>query len=63
MARRRRRCGPVQDCFIENKGDENPFIDGLYLLFRGYGDAATNDGHGCPIKIENDSGRIRIVVV
>ena len=42
--------------------DENPFIDGLYLLFRGYGDATSNDGHGCPIKIENDGGRIRIVV-
>jgi len=53
---------PYKIVSSKTRGDENPFIDGLYLLFRGYGDATTNDGHGCPIKIENDGGRIRIVV-
>tara|TARA_B100002019_G_scaffold292795_1_gene317152 strand:+ start:5943 stop:6287 length:345 start_codon:yes stop_codon:yes gene_type:complete len=53
---------PYKIVSSKTRGDENPLIDGLYLLFRGYGDAVTNDGHGCPIKIENDGGRIRIVV-
>lgn len=53
---------PYKIVSSKTRGDTNPSNDGLYLLFRGYGDATTNDGHGCPIKIENDGGRIRIVV-
>ena len=53
---------PYKIVSSKTRGDTNPSNDGVYLLFRGYGDATTNDGHGCPIKIENDGGRIRIVV-
>ena len=53
---------PYKVVSSKTTGDKSLFNDGIYLLFQGYGDCASNDGHGCPVKIENDGGRIRIVV-
>lgn len=42
--------------------DESNIMDGIWLMFKGYGDACSRDGYGSPIKIEIDEGRIRLIV-
>lgn len=36
--------------------------DGFYLMVKGYGDADSPDGYGTQLKVENEGGRIRIIV-
>jgi len=42
--------------------DANERHDGFYLMVKGYGDASSPDGHGAQLKVENQSGQIRIIV-
>lgn len=42
--------------------DKSNITDGIWLMFKGYGDACSRDGYGSPIKIEIDEGRIRLIV-
>jgi len=46
----------------QTANDNSENHDGFYLMFKGYGDAMSVDGHGAQIKVENEGGRIRILV-
>lgn len=46
----------------QTAGDTNVRHDGFYLMFKGYGDAFSPDGYGSQLKVENEGGRIRIIV-
>jgi|TARA_R100000084_G_C4504178_1_gene79509 hypothetical protein len=42
--------------------DNSNIMDGIWIMFKGYGDAFSKDGHGSSVKIEIDDGRIRLLV-
>ena len=46
----------------QTANDNSENHDGFYLMLKGYGDATSPDGHGAQIKVENEGGRIRILV-
>jgi len=46
----------------QQPNDTNARHDGFYLMVKGYGDAFSPDGYGAQLKVENEGGRIRIIV-
>ena len=46
----------------QNPVDTDVRHDGFYLMVKGYGDGHSPDGHGAQLKVENEGGRIRIIV-
>ena len=42
--------------------DVSEIHDGLYLMLNGHGDAYSPNGHGAVMKLENEGGRMRLIV-
>jgi len=46
--------GPI-DCSIE-------ISDQICFIAKGYGDHCSQDGHGCPVMIENHNGELQVII-